>query len=69
MFKNLYIPNPHHWEKYLNQPPAPGKIKRTLQFEITDKDNKPVTFLFNEVCLSVEFREGIKGAAEEFPHL
>ena len=41
---------------------------RTLHFEITDKDNKPATFLTNEVCLSVEFREGIKGAAEEFPH-
>ena len=39
---------------------------RTLHFEIADKDNQPAT---SEVCLSVEFRKGIKGARDdEFSH-
>ena len=43
--------------------------KRTLHFEITDKDNQPATFLTSDVCLSVEFRKGIKGATDdEFSH-
>ena len=42
---------------------------RTLHFVITEKDNKPATFLTSDVCLSVELRKGIIGATDDdFSH-